>query len=324
MVVDDAAVNLLVARRTLTRSGATVATAGSGEEALRQVKLALEDTAGAVHAHVDVVLMDLQMPLMDGFAATAAIRAHEQALLCHPASPPEATARAATADAQSCTQASVNPAIPRLLIVALTADVDAEITRRCLASGFDGVLQKPVDPKLLAQLLLRLGFPKLSPAASSAATRLSPFQIARRPSHTVARPSSHAVARRSWRVLLLLLLALALATRLAAASDDEASPPPHDSGSSEESTATTVPETDAKLDAGSDSKPDASSDTKPSTEPASEPAPANNLSNCSSNNTPPVWVCPCNSSFNPSPTQPPSTSIPAIDIAFKGEFGPRL
>ncbi|CAI5987582.1 unnamed protein product [Closterium sp. NIES-64] len=160
-VVDDAAVNLLVARRTLTRSGATVATAGSGEEALRQVKLALEDTAGAVHAHVDVVLMDLQMPLMDGFAATAAIRAHEQALLCHPASPPEATARAATADAQSCTQASVNPAIPRLLIVALTADVDAEITRRCLASGFDGVLQKPVDPKLLAQLLLRLGFPKL-------------------------------------------------------------------------------------------------------------------------------------------------------------------
>ncbi|CAI5529942.1 unnamed protein product [Closterium sp. Naga37s-1] len=132
MVVDDAAVNLLVARRTLTRSGATVATAGSGEEAVRHVKHAMgggraqpvEPALGPAVQAVDVVLMDLQMPLMDGFAATASIRAHEQALLLHPTSPPEATARAATADAQSCTQASITPAIPRLLIVALTADVD--------------------------------------------------------------------------------------------------------------------------------------------------------------------------------------------------------
>ncbi|CAI5474766.1 unnamed protein product [Closterium sp. Yama58-4] len=62
-------------------------------------------------------------------------------------------------------------------------------------------------------------------AAASAATQLTPFQLARQPSPTVARPSSltvarpssPTVARRSWRVLLLLL-ALSLATRLAAAS----------------------------------------------------------------------------------------------------------
>ncbi|CAI5467883.1 unnamed protein product [Closterium sp. Yama58-4] len=156
MVVDDAAVNLLVARRTLTRSGATVATAGSGKEALRHVKqhaLGLGGSAHLADGHVDVVLMDLQMPLMDGFAATAAIRAHEQAPLLQPTSPPEATPRAATEATQSGTQASFTPDVPQLLIVALTADVDAEITHRCLASGFDGVLQKPVDPKLLAQLL---------------------------------------------------------------------------------------------------------------------------------------------------------------------------
>ncbi|CAI5981931.1 unnamed protein product [Closterium sp. NIES-65] len=151
LVVDNAAVNLLVARRTLTRSGATVATTASGEEALRLVKLALEGTvhpmepalggsAQPADGHVDVVLMDLQMPLMDGFATTEAIRAHEQALLLHLASPPEAAAGAATGDTQPDMQ----------------ADVDDGVIRRCLASGFDGVLQKPVDPKLLSQLLLRL------------------------------------------------------------------------------------------------------------------------------------------------------------------------
>ncbi|CAI5536340.1 unnamed protein product [Closterium sp. Naga37s-1] len=69
LVVDDAAVNLLVARHTLTRSGATIATAGSREEVLRRVKqhaLSLGGCAQPADGHVDVVLMDLQMPLMDG------------------------------------------------------------------------------------------------------------------------------------------------------------------------------------------------------------------------------------------------------------------
>ncbi|CAI7773595.1 unnamed protein product [Closterium sp. NIES-54] len=69
LVVDDAAVNLLVAHRTLTRSGATIATAGSREEVLRRVKqhaLSLGGCAQPADGHVDVVLMDLQMPLMDG------------------------------------------------------------------------------------------------------------------------------------------------------------------------------------------------------------------------------------------------------------------
>ncbi|CAI5997765.1 unnamed protein product [Closterium sp. NIES-64] len=207
-------VNLLVARRTLTRSGATVATTASGEEALRLVKLALEGTvhpmepalggsAQPADGHVDVVLMDLQMPLVDG-----------------------------------------------LLIVALTADVDDGVTRRCLASGFDGVLQKPVDPKLLSQLLLRL--------------ELGGYE--------------------------------------------KGSPPP------EGSPAATVTEPDSKLDAGLDSKPAAA--------PTAEPASANNSSDCKSNDTPRPWVCPCNSSFNPSPTPPPDKSIPAaIDLFYTGEFG---
>ncbi|CAI5468361.1 unnamed protein product [Closterium sp. Yama58-4] len=70
LVVDDTAVNLLVARRTLTRCGASVSTAGSGEEAVRLVAAAVSaashGAASDASAVLDVVLMDLHMPAMDG------------------------------------------------------------------------------------------------------------------------------------------------------------------------------------------------------------------------------------------------------------------
>ncbi|MDO8930751.1 MAG: response regulator, partial [Rhodocyclaceae bacterium] len=79
-------------------------------------------TAGA-RRH-DLVLMDCQMPVMDGFEATRRIRAWEQGAGCAP-----------------------------LPIVALTAGAFAEDRDHCLAVGMDDFLAKPVDLKQLRSTL---------------------------------------------------------------------------------------------------------------------------------------------------------------------------
>ncbi|CAI5501085.1 unnamed protein product [Closterium sp. Naga37s-1] len=184
LVVDDTAVNLLVARRTLTRCGATVSTAGSGEEAVRRVAAAVsaasDGAASDGSAELDVVLMDLQMPAMDGFMTTEAIRELEKAAGHTPSSREEGTDGGAETGSQGGAPSHPLPPVTtltRVPILALTADVDAHITRRCLASGFDGILQKPIDPKQLANLMLRIEMPpRLGPLrAISHPTTLSSF-----------------------------------------------------------------------------------------------------------------------------------------------------
>jgi CheY-like chemotaxis protein len=73
----------------------------------------------------DLILMDVEMPEMDGLAATAAIRAHE-------------------GEGQ------------RIPIIALTAEARAEDRARCLAAGMDDYLAKPADPKQLYALIQRI------------------------------------------------------------------------------------------------------------------------------------------------------------------------
>ena len=82
-------------------------------------QLGLDDFRESKAGFFDAVLMDLRMPVMDGFAATAAIRA-----LPRP-------------------DAAVIP------IIAMTADAFAEDIERCLRSGMNAHIAKPVDPALL-------------------------------------------------------------------------------------------------------------------------------------------------------------------------------
>jgi CheY-like chemotaxis protein len=113
LLAEDNAVNQKLAALLLKREGHRVTVVGDGSAAVRAVT---EDS-------FDVVLMDLQMPLMDGFEATAAIRAAE-----------EDTGR-------------------HVRIVALTAHAMKEDGERCLKAGMDDYLTKPIDPARLREAL---------------------------------------------------------------------------------------------------------------------------------------------------------------------------
>ena len=116
LVVDDLHDNRRLLNHFLTRAGATVSLAEGGEDALRQYKIA--ERAGTPF---DVVVMDIQMPHMDGYAARSALRA------------------------RGC----------RAPIVALTAHAMATERVRCLAAGFDDYASKPIDRQALLDLLAR-------------------------------------------------------------------------------------------------------------------------------------------------------------------------
>jgi two-component system sensor histidine kinase/response regulator len=109
LVAEDNVVNQRVALGLLTRRGHSVTVVGNGREVLD----ALERDA------YDLVLMDVQMPVMDGFEATAAIRARERQTGGH------------------------------VRIVAMTAHAMNGDRERCITAGMDDYLSKPLDPRIL-------------------------------------------------------------------------------------------------------------------------------------------------------------------------------
>ena len=104
LVAEDNAINQLLAKRTLEKAGHSVVVANNGVEAVAAVN----------RETFDLVLMDVQMPLMDGFQATARIRDQE------------------------------HDHARRLPIVALTAHALKGDQQRCLAGGMDGYVSKPI------------------------------------------------------------------------------------------------------------------------------------------------------------------------------------
>ena len=116
LLVDDNETNRVTATHQLARLGYRVATAANGQQAV--------DTLALTDHPYDVVLMDCQMPEMDGFTATRAIREHEGA------------AR-------------------RVPIVAMTANAMQGDRERCLAAGMDDYLSKPVRLEPLRAVLER-------------------------------------------------------------------------------------------------------------------------------------------------------------------------
>jgi signal transduction histidine kinase len=117
LVVDDNEVNLRVARAMLESIGCTVIEARHGLEALATLHT----------VPVDVVLIDVQMPDVDGVTAVRMMRASGQAT------------------------------VP---VLALTANADAETRSRCLAAGVDDVIEKPTTVAALQQAIARFATPR--------------------------------------------------------------------------------------------------------------------------------------------------------------------
>jgi CheY-like chemotaxis protein len=115
--VEDHPLNLEVATSLLRSWGHAVTPATSGPAAL----------AALAQRPFDLVLMDVQMPIMDGLQATAEIRRREQA------------------------RGTRTP------IVALTAHGTADDRERCLAAGMDDFVSKPLDTRVLFQTIERFG-----------------------------------------------------------------------------------------------------------------------------------------------------------------------
>jgi signal transduction histidine kinase/DNA-binding response OmpR family regulator len=122
LLVEDNAVNRVLAVRLMEKYGHKVTVAGNGKEAL----------AALERSSFDAVLMDVQMPEMDGFEATAAIREKEKTSGNH------------------------------LPIIAMTAHAMVGDRKRCLEAGMDDDIAKPIRPEELTELLGRD-----SPAAST-------------------------------------------------------------------------------------------------------------------------------------------------------------
>ena len=127
-MAEDNDINALLARALLTRLGHRPTIAGTGEAAVESWL-----AARAAGSPYDLVLMDVQMPVMDGLEAARRIRAAE---------------------------AETNAEPTRML--ALTANAYAEDREAALAAGLNGLLVKPLDPERLRQAI------EAAPGAGSA------------------------------------------------------------------------------------------------------------------------------------------------------------
>jgi two-component system sensor histidine kinase/response regulator len=128
LVAEDNFVNQKVIRRTLEKWGVEVQIANNGREALEWLS----------REPFHLVLMDCQMPEMDGYEATRRIRAYEQPRGLH------------------------------MPVIALTANALSGDREKCLECGMDDYLTKPVNPDLLWEKLVQWGMPRLEQTVQAA------------------------------------------------------------------------------------------------------------------------------------------------------------
>lgn len=151
LLVEDNPVNRQVAQRLLTLIGLSHEHAENGRIAVEKLESG---------AKFDTILMDCQMPIMDGYTATRYIRKQQG-----------------------------EGALPKIPIVAMTANAMVGDREKCIASGMDDYMSKPLNRGLLEQMLQKW----LPPGAVSRSMAPAPAPIAR-PAVPVAPAPTHADA----------------------------------------------------------------------------------------------------------------------------------
>jgi CheY-like chemotaxis protein len=117
LIAEDNRINQIVIVELLSNAGLKTKVVTNGQEACDAVR----------NETFDAVLMDCQMPQMDGYEATAQIRIWEKSL----------------------------PNAPRLPIIALTANATRGDAEKCLQAGMDAYCKKPIDQKQILELIDR-------------------------------------------------------------------------------------------------------------------------------------------------------------------------
>ncbi len=134
LLTEDNEINQQIAVELLEGAGATVTVANNG-------RIAVDTLSGEPQPPpFDIVLMDLQMPEMDGYQATAKLRS--------------------------------DPRFADLPIIAMTAHATVEERQRCMEAGMNEHISKPIDPEALFQTVAKFYKPSAStslPAASTSA-----------------------------------------------------------------------------------------------------------------------------------------------------------
>ncbi|KAI6890355.1 hypothetical protein KC334_g14818, partial [Hortaea werneckii] len=154
LVVEDNAINQQIALKTIRKLGFSVSAVWNGKEALDY----LQQPPSEQYPRPDVILMDCQMPIMDGYRATYTIR-------------------------NSQPFASM-PSLQNMPIVAMTASAIHGDREKCQASGMDDYLAKPVKKPNLEKMLVRWAIEgkRKRAEASRASSSLSRPPLGRAPS----------------------------------------------------------------------------------------------------------------------------------------------
>ena len=137
LLVEDNEINQQVAQEILQGAGLNVTVANNGREGVD----------AAMNNQYDAILMDIQMPVMDGYTATRTIREWEVG---------SGNAEGGMRKAEDRTQASnLQPPTSNIPIIAMTAHAMAGDEQKSLQAGMNGHVTKPIDPEQLFATLLK-------------------------------------------------------------------------------------------------------------------------------------------------------------------------